>query len=205
MLVRSLTGFDWTPDGSEAFRRAATDTSQATTAAAAAACPGQGRGGGDGSHGATTGAGAVSPLDSGKPSKAPPRGSMFDRFGFPGKVFPDGGGLGGTAGGGGGGSVLQRRATHGGVVDSGEPGLRVDVNMMHFRSQFMDPDTAAQVTTFWPADPSFRCVLICLAFFLYKVLYGHVSRALVGLSFGSGLFGICWFVPIGSVEREGGC
>ncbi|CAM9685458.1 unnamed protein product, partial [Ectocarpus sp. 13 AM-2016] len=144
VLVRSLTGFDWTPHGSEAYRRAATDTSQATTAAAAAACPGQGRRGGDGSHGATTGASAVSPFDSRKPSKAPPRGSMFDRLGFPGKVFPDGGGLGGTTGGGGGGSVLQRRATHGGVVDSGEPGLRVDVNMMHFRSQFMDPDTAAQ-------------------------------------------------------------
>ncbi|CAM9857880.1 unnamed protein product, partial [Ectocarpus fasciculatus] len=145
VLVRFLTGFDWTPHGSKAYQRAATDTSEATTAAAAAAASrGQGRGVGDGSHGATAGAGAVSPLDSGKPSKVPPRGSMFDRFGFSGKVFPDGGGLWGTTGGGGGGSVLQRRATHGGVVDSGEPGLRVDVNMMHFRSQFMDPDTAAQ-------------------------------------------------------------
>lgn len=165
MLVRFLTGFDWTPHGSEAYRRAATDTSEATNAAAAAS-RGQARGGGDGSHGATTGAGAVSPLDSGKPSKVPPRGSMFDRFGFPGKVFPDGGGLGGTTGGGRMGSVLQRRATHGGVVDSGEPGLRVDVNMMHFRSQFMDPDTAAQVTTFvvglWTAR--FAVCSSCLAF-----------------------------------------
>lgn len=72
--------------------------------------------------------------------------SLLARFGSPGKVLPVGS-LGTTLGWGGvdgGIRVPQRRATHSGVVESAEAGLKISV--VHVRPEdFMDPDTAAQV------------------------------------------------------------
>ena len=139
VVASFLTAFDWTPDGSEAYRRAAfgDPSADTTVAAAAAAAAPSAKGAVIGSQ---AGAGAKQERGTGRGgsnggsfSKSL-RKSVFNKFGSTGKVSPEGGVASG---------LPQRRATHAGVVGSGDPGLRL--NLVHFSPQeFMDPDTAAQ-------------------------------------------------------------
>ena len=146
-----LTAFEWTPDGSEEYRRAAIgdppDTATATaTAPATPTTPGASK-----SAGAAPAGGRKPQSDNGGGGEPGGRSlskslRLFDKFGSPGRVLPEGvfGGTGGL--GNGDPRTPQRRATHAGVVESGEPSLHL--NMLHFKPQeFMDPDTAAQVST----------------------------------------------------------
>lgn len=163
-MASSLTDFERTAHGSEAYRRAATSRSSGATLAAGTspaarhAVPnsevtGLGGAGGGGRGEATKTSGGVS---GGEGLSKSGRKSLFDKFGSPGKVLPEGvpGWTGGKGSGEGGGSgVQQRRATHDGVAESGDLGLRVE--MMHFRpEEFMDPDTAAQVCTLRLTQPT---------------------------------------------------
>lgn len=166
VLASFLTNFEWTTHGSEAFRRAATGNSSGVTPASSTSPAKQnassgvsksgvgGLGGAGGQRGGTDADSSVS--DRNGLSKSL-RKSLFDKFGSPAKVVPEGAlrwTAGKSSGPGGGDGVPQRRATHDGVVESGELGLRV--HMMHFRpEQFMDPDTAAQVWVL-PREPSIR-------------------------------------------------
>lgn len=136
-----LTAFEWTPDGSEEYRRAAigdppgTATAPTTPITRASS-----------KNAGTAAAGGGKPQVDGLGARSSSKSRrLFDKFGSPGRVSPLGV-LGATAGGGTGDpSAPRRRATHAGVVESGEPGLRL--NLLHFRPQeFMDPDTAAQVS-----------------------------------------------------------
>lgn len=140
-----LTAFEWTPDGSEEYRRAAIGIPPDTATATAPTTPT--------TPSASKNAG-VAPAGEGKPQSGNGGGGrlggrsvskslrLFDKFGSPGRVLPEGGTGGGSNGGP---NAPQRRATHAGVIQSGESGL--NPNMLHFKPQeFMDPDTAAQVS-----------------------------------------------------------
>lgn len=139
-----LTAFEWTPDGSEDYRRAAIgdppDTATAT-APTTSATPGSSKKAGIAAAGGEKSQrGNGDGLGGRRLSKS--RG-LFDKFGSPGRVLPISGGTAGSSDGDP--NAPQRRATHAGVVESGESGLRP--NMLHFSPQeFMDPDTAAQVS-----------------------------------------------------------
>lgn len=148
-MTSLLTAFEWTPDGSEDYRRAAIgDPSDIATATATApttpTTPGSTKNTGKVAAGVATpqnGNGGGGRLGGRSLSKSL---RLFDKFSSSGRILPEGF-FGGTGGGNNGEpNAPQRRATHAGVVESGESGLRP--NLRHFRPQeFMDPDTAAQV------------------------------------------------------------
>lgn len=147
MEVGSLTGFEWTPDGSADYRRALGEGKK--TASTSDPTKGAGRTAGGKRQTPAfdhdeTGDAAGGGLNGKRLSKSL-RNAIFDKFGASAKVSPEGAGLGSTAGGVGGGG---RRSTHAGLVGGGDPGLKL--NMVHFnRQEFMDPDTAAQVILTW--------------------------------------------------------
>lgn len=145
-----LTVFEWTPNGSEDYRRAAIgDLPDAATATAPTTAPTTPATPGPSTNAGVAAAGGEKPQSGnggGPGGRSLSKSSrLFNKFGSSAKVFPEGV-FGGTVGGGDGNpNAPQRRATHAGVVDTGTSGLRL--NMLHFTSQeFMDPDTAAQVS-----------------------------------------------------------
>lgn len=137
-----LTAFEWTPDGSEDYRRAFSGNPPDTvTAPTTPKTPASWKNAG------TAASGEEKPQIDGLGGRSLSKSRrLFDKFGSPGRVLPEGVFFAATAGGGTGDpKAPRRRATHAGVIESEDSGLRL--NMLHFRPQeFMDPDTAAQVS-----------------------------------------------------------
>lgn len=145
-MTSLLTAFDWTPHGSKDYRAAIGDLADTATATAPTTPTTLGLS----NNAGVAAAGGEKPQNGGGGGGPGGRSlskslRLFDKFGSPARVLPAGVLAGTAAGGNGDPNVPQRRATHAGVVESGESSLRL--NMLHFRPQeFMDPDTAAQVS-----------------------------------------------------------
>lgn len=135
-----LTAFEWTPDVSKDYRRAAVGDPSDTATATAPTTPTPPA---SSKNAGIPAAGGAKPQSAGLGSRSLSKKlRLFDKFGSPGRVLPDEGIFGRGSGDP---NAPQRRATHAGIIESGPSDLRP--NMLHFRPQeFMDPDTAAQVS-----------------------------------------------------------